>query len=219
VTERELMERLEVGRSSLREAIKTLCALGVLEIRRGTGTFVSDGNTSMLTKPLSWGLFLTQSSIQEVIEARSIIEVALAGWAAERATEPEIAEIGRLLKQLEENQGDRMKYVESDLAFHLAIAKASHNDMLANVLIMLQHVLRVWMETTYSEAKGTSRSMARHRLIHAAIRARDPAAARAAMQAHTSGSPLLAAAARNYPNQMPPISAFALTKRRKDKEK
>ena len=86
IPERELMERLEVGRSSLREAIKTLCALGVLEIKRGTGTFVGYGDTSILTKPLAWGLFLNQTSIQQVIEARSVIEVALAGWAAERAT-------------------------------------------------------------------------------------------------------------------------------------
>jgi GntR family transcriptional repressor for pyruvate dehydrogenase complex len=210
ITERELMTRLEVGRSSLREAIKTLCALGILEIRRGTGTFISNGNTSMLTKPLSWGLFLAQSSVKQVIEARSIIEVALSGWAAERATDDEIAEIGRLLEQLEENRGDRHRYVDSDLAFHLAIAKASHNDMLANVLIMLQHVLRVWMETTYTEAGGTSRSMALHRQIYAAIAARDSAAAREAMTTHTSGGPLLAAAARGFPNATPPLSAFGL---------
>src|SRR5215204_3800636 len=95
IPERELMARLEVGRSSLREAIKTLCALGVLEIKRGTGTFIGYGDTSILTKPLSWGLFMNQGSIQQVIEARSVIEVALAGWAAERATEEEIAAIGR----------------------------------------------------------------------------------------------------------------------------
>jgi GntR family transcriptional regulator, transcriptional repressor for pyruvate dehydrogenase complex len=105
ISERELMARLEVGRSSLREAIKTLCALGILEIKRGTGTFIGSGDTSILSKPLAWGLFLSQSNIQQVIEARSVIEVALAGWAAERATEEEITEIGRLLEKLEAGQG------------------------------------------------------------------------------------------------------------------
>ena len=206
VPERELMARLEVGRSSLREAIKTLCALGVLEIKRGTGTFVGYGDTSMLTKPLSWGLFLNQNSIQEVIEARSIIEVALAGWAAERATEEEIAEIGRLLGQLEKSQDDQSAYVEHDLNFHLAIARASHNGMLANVLVMFQHAMRVWMETTYQESKGTRASMALHHEIFAAIQARDAATARAAMADHTSGSPLLAAAARHYTQGLPPLN-------------
>ena len=209
-TERELMARLAVGRSSLREAVKTLVALGILEIRRGTGTFVSSGNTSMLTRPLSWGLFLTQSSIQQVIESRSHRGGARR-LGAERATDDEIAEIGRLLKELEAGQADRSKYVESDLAFHLAIAQAAHNDMLGNVLVMLQHVLRVWMETTYSEA-GTTRSMDLHRQIYAGIAARDPHKAREAMTTHTSGGPLLAAAARSFPDRMPPISAFAPTK-------
>jgi GntR family transcriptional repressor for pyruvate dehydrogenase complex len=203
--ERELMARLEVGRSSLREAIKTLCALGVLEIKRGTGTFVGYGDTSMLTKPLAWGFFLNQTSIQQVIEARSVIEVALAGWAAERATEEEIAALGRLLEQLEAGQDDMASYVERDLAFHLAIARASHNDMLANVLVMFQRVLRVWMETTYKESRSTTASMAVHREIYAAIRTRDVATARDAMADHTSGGPLLAAAARTYAEGLPPL--------------
>lgn len=203
--ERELMAKLEVGRSSLREAIKTLCALGILEIKRGTGTFVGYGDTSMLTKPLSWGVFLNQSSIQEVIEARGVIEVALAGWAAQRATDEEIATIGCLLAQLESSTHEMSKYVESDLAFHLGIARAAHNDMLANVLTMFQHVLRVWMETTYKEAKGTTDSMALHREIYTAIAARDEATARAAMADHTSGGPLLAASARSFAEGLPPL--------------
>jgi GntR family transcriptional repressor for pyruvate dehydrogenase complex len=207
IPERELMAKLEVGRSSLREAIKTLCALGVLEIRRGTGTFVSSGDTSMLTKPLSWGLFLNQSSVQQIIEARSVIEVTLAGWAAQRATDEEIVSIGRLLEQLEESQGEMSQYIENDLAFHLAIARAAHNDMFANILAMFQHVLRVWMETTYRETQGTLDSMTLHRAIYAGIHARDVAAARAAMADHTSGGPLLAAAARGFANDVPPDGA------------
>jgi len=212
IPERELMARLEVGRSSLREAIKTLCALGILEIKRGTGTFVGYGDTSILTKPLSWGIFLNQSSIQQVIEARSVIEVALAGWAALRATEEEIATIGRLLERLEASQHEMSRYIESDLAFHLGIARAAHNDMLANVLTMFQHALRVWMETTYKEAKGTTDSMVLHREIYAAIQARDEAAARAAMTDHTSGGPLLAAAARSFANGLPPLDLYSSDK-------
>jgi GntR family transcriptional regulator, transcriptional repressor for pyruvate dehydrogenase complex len=209
IPERELMARLEVGRSSLREAIKTLCALGVLEIKRGTGTFIGYGDTSLLTKPLAWGLFLNQSSIQQVIEARSVIEVALAGWAAERATEEEIATIGQLLEQLEANQADMARYVESDLAFHLAIARAAHNDTLADVLTIFQHVLRVWMETTYKESKGTKDSMALHRKIYAAMQSRDVVAAREAMTTHTSGGPLLAAAARTDAEGLPPLYLYS----------
>ncbi len=161
--ERELMVRLAVGRSSLREAVKALCAVGVLEIRRGTGTFVGYGDTSILTKPLAWGLFVNQANFQQVIEARSVIEVALVGWAAERATDEEVNAIGRLLAELEELQDDMAAYVDADVRFHLAIADAAHNGMLANVLRIFQRVLRVWMETTYAESGSAEDSMALHR--------------------------------------------------------
>lgn len=196
--ERELMARLSVGRSSLREAIKTLCALGVLEVRRGLGTYVGYGDTSILTKPLAWGLFLSQSNVQQVIEARSVIEVALAGWAAERATEDEITSIGQLLDQMEASRTDMESYVDLDMKFHRAIADAAHNTMLSHVLNIFQRVLRVWMETTYIEAGGSEDSMVLHREIYEAIRSRDGQAAREIMADHTSGGPLLAAAARTY---------------------
>lgn len=209
MSERELMARLAVGRSSLREAIKTMSTLGVLEIRRGTGTFVGYGDMSILTKPLAWGLFVNQTDIQHVIEARSVIEIALAGWAAERAAEEQIAEIGRLLGELDAVQGDMERYVELDLAFHLAIAEAAHNDIMANVLRMFQHVLRVWMETTYREAGDTKDSMAIHRELYEAIRTGNVQAAREAMTEHTSGTPLLAATARTFSGGLPPPDLFS----------
>jgi GntR family transcriptional repressor for pyruvate dehydrogenase complex len=196
--ERELMARLSVGRSSLREAIKTLCALGVLEVKRGLGTFVGGGDTSILTKPLAWGLFLNQDSVQQVIEARSVIEVALAGWASERATEEEIAAIGQLFDKMSASQADMEAYVDYDLKFHLAIAGAAHNEMLAFVLNLLQNLLRAWMTTTYQEPGGAQDSMSLHIRIYEAIRSRDVQAAREAMAKHTSGTPLLARVARTY---------------------
>jgi DNA-binding FadR family transcriptional regulator len=114
----------EVGRSSLREAIKTLCALGVLEVKRGTGTFVGYGDTSMLTKPLSWGLSPNQTSTRQVIEARSVIEVAfgrLGGRAGHQRKKK-----SRLVRcrRVEKHRNDRMQHGEC-FAFHLSIAHAA----------------------------------------------------------------------------------------------
>jgi GntR family transcriptional repressor for pyruvate dehydrogenase complex len=78
-SQRELMARLAVGRSSLHEAITTLSTLGVLEIRPGAGPFVGHGDTSIIAKPLAWGLFVNQTNIQHVFEAQSVLEVVLAG--------------------------------------------------------------------------------------------------------------------------------------------
>lgn len=194
-TERELIERLSIGRSTLREAIKTLSAVGVLEVKRGSGTFVSDGNMSILVKPIAWGLLMSQDSIDHVIEARGVLEVTLAGWAAERATDTEIAEIGRILGKLEASQYDLEAYVESDLAFHVAIARAAHNPMFSQILTLIQEVLRIWMKVTYLQSGGAADSMSVHRKIYEAIQARDAHTARQLMEAHTSGDPLREAAA------------------------
>jgi GntR family transcriptional regulator, transcriptional repressor for pyruvate dehydrogenase complex len=210
-TERDLMARLVVGRSSLREAIKTLCALGILEIKHGTGTFISSGSTSMLTRPLKWGLFLSGTSVKEILDARSVIEVALARWAAERASDDEIANIAAVLRELEKVQENHAQYVEYDLQFHMAIAKASHNEMLTTVLVTMQHILRTWMEATFLESRSTRHSMEMHTQILAAIAAHDAEAAGKAMFIHTSGGPLLTVAEQRYPGTMMPLSAFNMS--------
>ena len=197
-TERELMARLEVGRSSLREAIKTLSAVGALEVKRGSGIFVGNGDTSILAKPLAWGMFLSGSSIEQVIEARSVIETALAGWAAERRLEKDIDAMEKLLEKLENYQSNKKEYIELDLQFHLEIAMAAQNKILFQVFNIFQNLLRVWMETTYDETKGSADSMVTHRQLVEAIRAQDANAARRIMQKHTSGAPLLSAVARRF---------------------
>jgi len=197
-TERELMARLGIGRSSLREAIKTLSAVGVLEAKRGSGIFVGNGDASILAKPLAWGMFLGGSSVRQVIEARSVIETALAGWAAERRLDEDIAAIEELLEELESSRSEKEAYIQLDLEFHLAVAKAAQNRILSQVIGFFQNLLRVWMEITYDETHGSTDSVLAHRELFEAIRAEDANAARRIMQKHTSGAPLLSAVAQRY---------------------
>jgi GntR family transcriptional repressor for pyruvate dehydrogenase complex len=197
-TERELMARLEIGRSSLREAIKTLSAVGALESKRGSGIFVGNGDASILAKPLAWGIFLGGISVAQVIEARSVIETALAGWAAERRSDEDIAAIAKLIEKLEASRNEKKAYIQLDLQFHLAVAKAAQNKILFQVLNIFQNLLRVWMETTYDETHGSKDSVVAHRELFEAIRAKDVNAARRGMQIHTSGAPLLSAVSQRY---------------------
>jgi GntR family transcriptional regulator, transcriptional repressor for pyruvate dehydrogenase complex len=213
-TERELMQRLAIGRSTLREAIKTLSAVGALEVKRGSGIYVGSGETSILAKPLAWGFFLSRSSVGQVIEARSVIESALAGWAADRRTLADMAAIEEQLARLEDTQDDKDRYIENDLKFHLAIARASQNKILFQVLNIFQHLLRVWMETTYQETNGSRDSMVLHRELVAAIRAGDARAAREIMERHTSGNPLRSAIAREYAQSQVTPDFFSLIKKR-----
>lgn len=197
-TERELMSRLEIGRSSLREAIKTLSAVGALEARRGSGIFVGNGDVSVFAKPLAWSLFLGGCSVGEVIEARSVIETAMAGWAAERRLDVDISAIEVLLGKLEVSRNEKNAYIQLDLQFHLAVARAAQNKILFQVLNIFQNLLRAWMETTYDETHGSKDSVVAHRQLFEAIRAKDAGTARRIMQEHTSGAPLLSAVARRY---------------------
>lgn len=183
-SERQLMARLSVGRSSLREAIKALSAVGIVEVSVGSGTFVADRANAMLTKPLSWGLLMGERNARDVIEARRVVEVELAGLAAERATDEELAVIGERLALMRVSCDDADAFLRYDLEFHLAIARAAHSQVLYHVVDTLRHILRVWFVQVFSRVEDKGLFIAQHAPIYDAIRARDPLAARQAMVSH-----------------------------------
>jgi DNA-binding FadR family transcriptional regulator len=181
-SERELMQRLSVGKSSLREAVKTLRALGVIEVAVGEGMFVGRGDSSLLSRPISWGLLLGERSAREAIEARSCVEAKLAALAAERATDQEIAAIGDRLAAMAASLRDPQEYSRCDFVFHLAVAHAAHNRLLCQVLESLQHILRIWIVEVIMGRADLTESYGYHVATYEAIRARDPEAARRSVE-------------------------------------
>jgi GntR family transcriptional repressor for pyruvate dehydrogenase complex len=196
-SERELAARLSVGRSSLREAIKTLSTLGIVEVAVGEGMFVGRGESSILAKPLSWGLLMGERSTRELIEARRVVEVELAGLAAERATDVEIATIGMHLDRMRGHLDDPDAYSRCDVEFHLAVASGGHNRVLHHMVDTVRQILRVWMVEVLLSYPDKNESLNQHIPIEAAIRARDVQAARDAMAAHldSAGQRLMAISA------------------------
>jgi GntR family transcriptional repressor for pyruvate dehydrogenase complex len=194
-SERDLMAQLGVGRNSLREAVKTLSAVGVVEVAVGEGTFVGQGDASALAKPLSWALLMNESSAREVIQARRLLESELAALAAENASDEEITAIGAELAAMREHLRDPERYITHHLAFHLAIAKAAHNGVLYHILATLGQVVRLWIVENYSSRPTEqARRVDEHDPVYETIAARDPARARAAMESHlaAAGQRLLA---------------------------
>lgn len=187
-SERELMVRLGVGRSSLRESIKTLSAIGVVDVQIGDGMYVGSGQTAVLTKPLSWGLLIGEHNIREVIEARRAVETEMCALAATRATDEELATISAHYATMRASGDDAETYTRADQDFHLAIAAAARNSVLYHVLDMLRHVVRVWIFKTYTDYPDRIAGFDEHAAIDAALRERDPAAARLAMGAHVDGA-------------------------------
>lgn len=156
LAERELAERLQVSRVSVREAIRTLEMLGFVEIRHGDGTFVRDMNTDDIIRPLAMFLAVERSSLLDMFEVRRIFETTAAGLAAERASSEEVKQIGGLLKKMRDviNLQDSEKGEEFDTAFHYAVAEATHNSLLTKLF------------RTVSEDFAKSISTARRQLFH-----------------------------------------------------
>jgi GntR family transcriptional regulator, transcriptional repressor for pyruvate dehydrogenase complex len=183
-TERELIATFRVGRSSVREALKILSAIGVVRIVSGAGTFVGNGNLSLLAKPLSLQFLKGGRGTAELIEARRVLEIELAGLAAERATAEEIGAIEDALVEMEATQQDIERYIDSEIQFHLAIARAAHNHVLLDLLQTLQYIVRRWMVQSIEEFEGRPSSIHEHVPIRDAIKAHDLARARTAMSEH-----------------------------------
>lgn len=183
-SERQLMARLKVGRSTVREAMKSLSSVGIVEVVVGSGTFVADGATALLTRPLSWGLLMSAKDIYEVLEARRVVEVALAELAALRGTDQDLVEIGNCLALMRANLNDMETFARYDVEFHRAIARAAHNQVLFRVIDTLRHAFHSWSIQVYSRVEDKSRFIAEHEPIYQAIRARDATGARETMRVH-----------------------------------
>jgi GntR family transcriptional repressor for pyruvate dehydrogenase complex len=186
--ERELTESLRVGRSSLREAVKALRAVGAIDVVAGGGMYVGHGGSKALSKPLSWAVLLNASSLQQTIEAREILEVQLAPLAAERISDEELTELRHLLEHMRAAHNDPEAYLSTDVRFHLTIARASKNDILCYALEMLQHVVSAWIRRTLRTANCEPLAIEEHQTIYDALAARNAPAAREAMRAHLSAA-------------------------------
>jgi GntR family transcriptional repressor for pyruvate dehydrogenase complex len=185
-SETALMELFGVGRSSLREAVGALSLIGMLTVRPGHGTHIAPSSTGeSFSKPLRWGMFMSwREKLHEFIEARITLEQTLVGMAAERATETDIEEIRRGLNLLKSPKVTKQKAIQADLVFHMAIANASHNSVLARFLEELRQPVRNWMEQKSSLFGGYDRVFEQHEAVFKAILARDPAGAQKAIREH-----------------------------------
>lgn len=192
--EPQLMEQFGVGRSSIREAVGALEILGLLSVRPGQGTRITEASEIPRSAGLSL-ITLRHEKIRELVEARTELEEAIVRFAAERATNEDIAEIKKQHKALIRAKKNNSKLIEVDLGFHMAIAAACHNDIFIRFFSELHQPMRRWMEQKAKYDWGFSHVEEEHRAIIEAIEAHDVQAAQDAMRAHikTAGDKLITA--------------------------
>jgi GntR family transcriptional repressor for pyruvate dehydrogenase complex len=186
-SERQLAEMLGVGRSHVRQAIKSLTVLGLIDARQGDGTYLKRTDSPLLPLAIEWGLLLGAKQSQDLVEARSELEVLLAGLAAERRTE---ADLETMRQNVDIMQGttDNDEFVRADVAFHLGIAQATGNRSLHQIMRSIQALLEVWI-TRVAYAPGTRPpTWAEHAAVFEAIAAGDADAARRTMGGHMEGA-------------------------------
>ena len=180
--ERDLCVLLEVGRSTLREALQRLAARNVLEVRRGVGVFVSYKH-GVAEDPLGLTLIRDKERLaRDLLEFRIMIEPQMAAMAAQHATAEEIAELEYLCGAVDDLIRAGKPHLEMDKEFHTRIARCSGNIIMPKLLPIIHGAIGVFIEETGGQLG--EETMRTHRAVLNAIRARDSVAASDAMYLH-----------------------------------
>jgi GntR family transcriptional repressor for pyruvate dehydrogenase complex len=182
-SERQLAESLHVGRSAVREALKSLSLLGLLEIRQGSGTFLRSVHSQLLPRVLDWGLLLSDNHLPDLVEVDGYLEPAIARLAARRRTDEDLADLAALLEAVDRSD-DELAMVRTVVEFHVRLAAAARNDVLMSLVGSMQSMLEAWTGRVVSEGNGQYLGQAEHRAVYEAVANGDPDAAGEAMRDH-----------------------------------
>jgi len=182
--ERDLALSLGVSRPMVRCGLKALAAMGVLVSRRGAGTFIADGPPSLGGESLSLLAALHGLTINEMYDARLLLEVGVAALAAENATPEQVATMADEVSEMFGSLDDPETFLRHDVRFHRSVAAGCGNRVLGALIEMVAAQFYEQRRETAAFARDLRESAEEHRRIFRAIRKRDAAAARQAMGDH-----------------------------------
>jgi len=182
--ERELARQFGISRASLRAGLRFLAAIGVLISRHGSGTFIADGPPSLDGEPLNMLAALHGFTTEKMFEARRLVEVAVAGLAAENATDEHLRRMADEVADTYAALDNPQEYLIHDFGFHRAVGVASGNPIMASIMEMISEVLYQRRCKTVGRSRDLKESVEMHHKIYQAIRSRDAEAARRAMSEH-----------------------------------
>lgn len=181
--ERNLAEQYAVGRSSIREALRTLESRGVIETA-GRGTFALARDRKPLHQSLTTLLAMKDTNVAELYEVRRVLEAEMAALAAERRTEEDLARMRSVLGEMDAGLDSADRYIDADLEFHLAMVLAARNRVAAHMMQAIREVTRRVFSSVYHIPGSPQRSMRQHRRIFDAVQAGNAGRARNAMRQH-----------------------------------
>lgn len=171
-----------VGRSTIREAVKLLTSKGILEVRRGSGTYVVT-TAKGLSDPLGLRSIEDKNQLAlDLVNVRLLLEPGIAELAAQNATDGDVQRLRTLCDRVEYKIRNEEQYIEDDIAFHTCIAEASKNMVVEQLIPIIDTAVMMFVNVTHK--KLTEETIETHRMIVDAIERHDPIGARSAMVMH-----------------------------------
>ncbi len=184
-SERELAEQFGVSRIAVREAVKALREKGLVEIRPGRGTFITNGAQGVVRHSLGLLMkFGSAGASPNLVEVREIMEPEIAALAAMRINEDQVAAMNDAVRVMDTALDNADSFVEADLDFHLALAQGTQNPIIPILMDSIIDLLRVQRKRIALVSGGLSRGQYHHKKIQEAVIRHDSKAARLAMQRH-----------------------------------
>jgi GntR family transcriptional regulator, transcriptional repressor for pyruvate dehydrogenase complex len=173
----QLAENFQVGRSAIREALTSLRAMGLVEMRQGEGTFIQEFETDQITFPLSTAILMNKKDVVNLLEVRKIIEVGAAKAAARKRSDLQLAAIEKALEEMRTAENEEIGE-EADVNFHLALAEAAQNPLLFSLMNHVSGLMEVTMKETrrvwvYSKQTTVEKLYYEHLAIFEAIKERN----------------------------------------------
>ena len=183
-SERSLADQFKVGRSSVREAIRSLELQGLVVTKHGAGTFINTENLESVVALIATTLSSSGETLQEIFEVRHLLEPQIAGVAAEKADPEEIDRMAEILEDQEKQVSCGQTGIDADTAFHFALASATHNSALVKVVSAVEDILRLSRDHSLQETGRPQRSLASHRQILNMVKDGNSEGAKQAMEHH-----------------------------------
>jgi GntR family transcriptional repressor for pyruvate dehydrogenase complex len=186
-SEAELCKVFNVGRSTLREALKSLSFIGMIRMRAGEGSYVADSPSKYMDSSplLAKGVLNTEKELNDLCEARLVIETEVAGLCAERATAQDFRQIEKVVREMKTAiDAGGAGFSDLDFGFHLAVAAAGKNEVLTELIKHLREGLQELIVKSLLLPAGMELAYQQHRALLDVLKQRDPAKARKAMRVH-----------------------------------
>lgn len=184
-SESELCATLQIGRSTLREALKSLAFVGMVQMRPGEGTYVLDGTQPLVDQIHAKGLLKSENSLAAVVEARLALETELASLAAERATPADFERMEQILEEMRSAlTSGAGNYAALDVEFHMTIARAARSEVLFRLLEAIRSAVQEFISKSQDLPGIRETAHQYHSKLISTLKERDPEKARRMMRKH-----------------------------------